>query len=524
MKEYCLNCGAQLEEDAAFCDVCGTPVERRERRKVSAARPERNQAKAAAKPKKLNKGLIAVIAVLAVILIGVAVICAANANTVNVNKYAHIEFEGYNGYGRPVLVIDTNGITKDYGSKMQGAGGYMSAYFDAGSMFRSDCISGKFNKTEGLSNGDKVTLHWTCNDGFAQQGYGLKMKYSDMTVKVKGLENVETFDPFANLTVSFEGYSGYGKINVDGGSEDIRFKAESDGSLSNGDKAVVRVDTGWSSESEYVQQYMNSCGRIPSPMSKEYTVSGLEEPQTFDPFDYITVSVSGVSGKAEVGVSVDRTQAFMQELEAYASKSWNVRNGDLITVTVKYYYYNTAEMAAEMAKKYGMIPSRLEKTYEVMELNEYVTDASQIASSSIDAMCTQMNDIINSQVATWSSSAILNRAEYLGCYVLSNKGESKGDNHVIPVYRIDVTISVPDEGINKDASYYYAIDYTYVSADPDGVCTFGNYSKITREFRFDISSLRNPKFSGYQTLTELYNKMVGSRLEYYTASHVGELP
>lgn len=529
MKIYCTNCGSELEEDAMFCDICGTPVINHTNSGKD-ARPgaPRSQSRAA-KPKKLNKAVIAVVAVLALILVGVAAISAANANVVDLNKYAHVEIEGYNGYGKPMLVVDTNRITRDYADKMQGTGGYMSMFFDAGEMFRNDCMTGSFDRTTGLSNGDVVTFHWESKDRTAEELYGLKIKYKDIRTKVKGLEKVESFDPFENMAVSFSGYSGYGKAEISGVpdySGELRFTTENDGSLKNGDKAVISVDLGRSSESEFVQQFMSQYGQVPSPISKEFTVSGLEELQSFDPFDYIQLSIHGVSGQAEIDISVDRSQPFMQELDAYADEYWELGNGDVVTVTVSDSSYDEEMLIARLAENYGMVPSRLEKSFEVMDLDDYVTAASQISSYSIDEMCAQMNDVITSIVSGWSENATLDSAEYAGCYVLSRKESvSWGSrNFVIPVYRVTGHVYDKEQNRNISFSYYFALRYINVTADSTGTCTFDSYEKPNPYLELEEFGLPGYYVDGFKDLDDLQRNLIAANAENYTASHVGDLP
>ena len=51
-----------------------------------------------------------------------------------------------------------------------------------------NCIDGSFDKRTELSNGDKVTFVWDCDDEVAKESYGVKLKYSDVEVKIEDLE------------------------------------------------------------------------------------------------------------------------------------------------------------------------------------------------------------------------------------------------------------------------------------------------------------------------------------------------
>ena len=72
------------------------------------------------------------------------------------------------------------------------------------------------------------------------------LKYKNKTYKVKGLEEVKTFDAFKDLQLSFNGISPGGAVSFDYTGSDLTsadFQTDaSNGTLANGDKIKVYLD------------------------------------------------------------------------------------------------------------------------------------------------------------------------------------------------------------------------------------------------------------------------------------------
>jgi len=152
-----------------------------------------------------------------------------------------------------------------------GPSGYATAEFNARNqkynLFRYD-----FSGGENLKNGDTVTVSLV--DGYMAQciAEGIIPKETVKTYKVEGLKELETFDAFHGLKVTFSGYDTLGKVTINDAAvkyDELRFTYVSN-ELSNGDKFTVTV-----SDSS-VQKCIDRYGVIPEAMTKDYTVSGLE--------------------------------------------------------------------------------------------------------------------------------------------------------------------------------------------------------------------------------------------------------
>ena len=126
---------------------------------------------------------------------------------------------------------------------------------------------------EGLSNGDEIHYTWDIDDELFQY-VSCKLKYTEGTYTVEGLKEAETFDPFADLTVTFEGISTNGELNMEYAGEELNpydFSCDTAYGLANGDTVTITLD-------DYLVEYcLLELGKIPSAMEKTYTVEGLSE-------------------------------------------------------------------------------------------------------------------------------------------------------------------------------------------------------------------------------------------------------
>ncbi len=101
-------------------------------------------------------------------------------------------------------IIDTESLFGLYAAA--GAHPEINDLFDIGAKYSLDV-------EEGLTNGDKVTLTFVYNND-AYKNIGVRLKGKSITYTVEGLDEVEVFDPFDGLEISYRGYSSYGKASI----------------------------------------------------------------------------------------------------------------------------------------------------------------------------------------------------------------------------------------------------------------------------------------------------------------------
>lgn len=294
---FCSKCGKQIPDASTFCPICGAQQNRVPKNTGAYRNPQGSVVKEKKPKKKPSRkiGIIVIAAAAACVAIGIFSMKAGRS--INLNKYLDISFDGYNTVGDVVVSFDQEKFESDYGEKLQksanksghvynsdkrdGLSGNLNLNvneYSSADAFLAECVNGSVDKAQGVSNGDSVTYTWSCNDEYASRIYGYKLKYKDITVKVSGLKEAETFDPFQGVEVSFEGLSSSGRATVNINADknktpDLKYELDKDSELSNGDVVTVTVkDSDYNSPIDYcLKQY----GKIPSPLEKKFKVEGL---------------------------------------------------------------------------------------------------------------------------------------------------------------------------------------------------------------------------------------------------------
>ena len=107
----------------------------------------------------MKKGVKILLIVLASVL-GAGVLTAGGfmayktmgtAKVINLNDYMQVEFEGKDGKGKASMEYDTEAMKADY------------PRVDVDGLLHN-CVDGEFDSAKNLSNGDKITWEWECDD------------------------------------------------------------------------------------------------------------------------------------------------------------------------------------------------------------------------------------------------------------------------------------------------------------------------------------------------------------------------
>lgn len=216
----------------------------------------------------------------------ISVLMSGCGKTINVNDYATIEVTGFDGYGTASLVFDDEKLEKDceklsFSTKTDEGKVTALFYSDDVSTFLKDCMSGSFTvegegKNGNLVNGDSVTYTWTLDEEEAKELTGVTLKASDIQVKVKNLEEVETFDAFATVELTYSGIAPNGQVSVkniatDGNAAKLSFSVDKTAGLSNGDTITVKLNS-----ADNASYMIELFGAVPAENTKEYIVDGLD--------------------------------------------------------------------------------------------------------------------------------------------------------------------------------------------------------------------------------------------------------
>lgn len=225
----------------------------------------------------------AVVALLLLVIVLVVVMVNAG-KTINLNKYASINVTGYNTVGTAQIDFDYEQFKEDYGSKIKFKGkdensAFMLMFYPS----PADCligeyVDGSFDKNSQISNGDEIVYKWDCDDEEIKKLFGYKVKYKDLKLTVKGLEEVATFNPFEGVELIYTGIAPNGSAEVKNNSTSpyasrLSFQMDVRDGLSNGDIVTVKVYDGGSQNP--MQYFINAFDAIPSTTEKQFTVDGL---------------------------------------------------------------------------------------------------------------------------------------------------------------------------------------------------------------------------------------------------------
>ncbi|WP_026496586.1 YARHG domain-containing protein [Butyrivibrio sp. WCD3002] len=294
---FCGSCGTQIPEGSKFCPNCGTAVEV----PVQVVRKKGGAGKLV--------GIIAGVCVLILALgVGAAYLFLGRKTTINLNKYMTISYSGYETIGKASAVFDTDKFEADYKDKIkftkaakkefESAKGELgelgnlvsdlddveaalAAYGFTPASLLEDGFNGSLDKTDGLSNGDKVVYTWTISEQDEkdfEKYLNVKIKYSDIEGTVEGLETATLFDPFEGVEIVYSGIAPDGTAQIQNSNTSgvygyLDYQLDKSYELSNGDEITATVTTyyGDSLEDYCLENY----GMIPSQTEKVFTVDGL---------------------------------------------------------------------------------------------------------------------------------------------------------------------------------------------------------------------------------------------------------
>lgn len=224
------------------------------------------------KLKKISKKTWGIIGACVALVLVLLIVIALHKPTVNLNDYLKVTFGGYDGGGVAYTEIDWNSMKEDFENKIS----YKRGMAQTGGMTPIDIIMEYTNaniegKNEKLSNGDKVSYTWKVDKDAIAKLIKCKIKYSDGSKKVSGLKEMELFDPFKNLKVTFSGVEPNGEADIEYNGDmlsEYDFTCDKTSGLKNGDKIKISLteDAGY-----YVDQY----NKAPSVLEKEYKVKNL---------------------------------------------------------------------------------------------------------------------------------------------------------------------------------------------------------------------------------------------------------
>lgn len=253
----------------------------------------------------------------------------------------------------------------------------------------------------------------------------------------------------------------------------------------------------------------------------EYTVSGLDEVASFDPFEDIELIYSGIAPNGSVYVQNNSTDPAAGSLYYSVTPSDGLSNGMTIEVSIGEGDWSY------MVENYGKVPSATSKEYTVDGLGSYVMQLSELSEDMLDKLAAQSEDVISAYVARdWEDSVSLDGLTYLGSYLLTPKDTSSYyyGTQLYMVYKLQVHEYEPNEGLDDTFAYYYYVEFEDVMLLPDGTCSvnLSDYRTCSNRFNRVVQwksfwgGTKTLYYYGYEDLDSLFNKVVTTQIDSYS--------
>ena len=172
----------------------------------------------------------------------------------------------------------------------------------------------------------------------------------------KELEERRTINYFDYVSVTFEGYDGYGEMNIEVDTEglidrmykgmgkkretasmeisnkidSLRYSIELDkgdyADLSNGDTVVLQL--------KYDDDARKSTKLKFEEEEKEFVVEGLKETKKVNPFDYVTFDITGIDGDVDIDMKRNEDCDWINDVGFDHDRTYDLSIGDTCTYTV----------------------------------------------------------------------------------------------------------------------------------------------------------------------------------------------
>ncbi len=272
--------------------------------------------------------------------------------------------------------------------------------------------------------------------------------------------------------------------------------------LSNGDEVSVE----WNIKED---RFRKKLGLKSKTGIKKYTVDGLEEIDTFDAFEGITLEFTGMApnGSAEI-TGAD----YEKGLEYYVENNGSFSNGDTATLTVTYGYRNEDDYIDE----YGQIPKEMTKEYTVEGLDEYLSKFEDIPETLLDSMKREAEDrIVSYTTKSYDEKNKVTGLAYSGYIFLGTKPDGdywwSSPNGVYLIYKATVT---GEPGKLDATTVYYPIWFSTITKTA-GEVNYNSCDGIVGSSRIGNNGYGT---NGYANPALMYADLATSKEENYTVT------
>ena len=315
---------------------------------------------------------------------------------------------------------------------------------------------------------------------------------------------LDTTDGFAALSVL---------ANLD---KHLKGSLDREDGLSNGDQVTFHWKT---ADVEALEEKYDASFEL---NDISYTVSGLQDAQQFDPFDYLQIAYDGISPKATVLLTPD-SKIPVSGISFTADRKTDLANGDTITVS-----FGT-ESVKDLCFQQGYIPTQTEKSFTVEGLSAYLDKLDDLPEDARQKMDTHAQECLTAKYASSSSIdlAELKSVELIGNYFLTPKDSSvfsTDHNRLDFIYLVTSADTSKGATENQTFQYYWYASYRDILILDDGTCSF-NLGGVKLPTVFTEEFLNGKGvYSGYRDLDSLFNRRVAAAIDTYKYESTVENP
>lgn len=284
--------------------------------------------------------------------------------------------------------------------------------------------------------------------------------------------------------------------------DSLDYSLDKNSELSNGDTVTVSFEFDNEAAAKFKIEYVGE--------PTEYTVEGLKEVKKIDPFDGIRVDFTGTSPNISAEVVKTKTDDVYSNIYFDLSKSYGIKVGDTVTVTVS----NNPEYFVE---DYGYAFTATSKDYTCSDVDKYIDKAADISDDTMSTMKKQTEDVINSYFAGDSKYIGVSDLKFEGTYFLTEKVDNSwsfnGTNQVYVIYSGKVKSNEEKKQFDETTVYFpvrYAdipVRYADIIEYADGTQYVDTkYASIEGETTLKYSYFSSVK--GYTDKSAMYNDLV----------------